>query len=91
MNIAKWNGARTTIMFWKQMSVTRDSCDNNKNIISCKIIKVVSSEEWNSVLIGNTDKTNEYNKLKWYSDRETNEVDKEILALIIKSQGVVKS
>ena len=45
MNIAKWNGTRTTIMFWKQMSVTRDSCDNNKNIISCKIIKVVSSEE----------------------------------------------
>ena len=70
------------------MKMTRDSYDNNEFTLSCKIIKVVFSLKWNSVLIGNTDKTNEYNKLEWRSDRETNEADKEILAIIIKSQWV---
>ena len=41
MNIAKLNGARKTIMFGKQMKMTRDSCDINNITMNCKIIKVV--------------------------------------------------
>ena len=89
MNIAERNGARTKIMLGKQMKMTRDSCDNNKITMSCKITKVVFSVEWNSVLVGNTDKLNKYHKLKWYSDRETNEANKKILAILLKSQWVV--
>ena len=41
MNIAKLNGARTAIMFGKQMKMTRDSCDINNITMSYTIIKVV--------------------------------------------------